>query len=693
MKLGSRFIKTADYLGEVPVPSIALSARRQYNTALQPVFFSILSGCEGHPTAVSIAVESLVSVVLSPERFLALPPYRARITQATDETLRWEVFLGHLLDAGATRREETFASWHVFLDRDAARATTPLISVRWHRPTASVHVTRQILTHAHEAFEESPGVIGTRPTQKWVSELIGAVSVAGNDRDEAERQLARLIYLATVGVSRLPITSLESPLPCFSLGQFSYWPREVTGTSASNSPYARLQFFLQGKDPELGGRALEFALRGLPPDTDITLLADLRKLGVQRTSQLLREIFNQAALAPHTSFADRLVHLLARLASEDWFGPRAALETLSFMLRQLCRHLTAFDLTLFHSFGANYPDALLLDALLKAILHLADEQAQLVMADEARLLRRAIRAGMLLRKHYEGLRVPDAPTSMGENARVLPEPFVRVPEDQIIDHGKRRRTLFSDDPTSALFSGRTAPILERAFADLDEPRELQELGAAIFLDRPLGAFKQPGEVDRTPLVSYVAFSRFVAQRRLATAKSAGWLTGPRHEALRSRLGKLAPAGLAAAELQCCERPGVVSLADANKAAADFIILRSTRSSLDTLLRWYDWQSLADRFPAMHRWLQEDADVLLVARQESSLKSAPQLEFLRGREPRFVLSARLSSSTMAAYHELAGVEMPTSLYLVAVRDEAGRLAELHEQTILIPGLIPGIFSSR
>jgi len=50
--------------------------------------------------------------------------------------------------------------------------------------------------------------------------------------------------------------------------------------------------------------------------------------------------------------------------------------------------------------------------------------------------------------------------------------------------------------------------------DLQEPEELQELGTAVFLDRPLGALKHPGEPDCTPLLSYQAFSRFIARTRL-----------------------------------------------------------------------------------------------------------------------------------------------------------------------------------
>ena len=44
--------------------------------------------------------------------------------------------------------------------------------------------------------------------------------------------------------------------------------------------------------------------------------------------------------------------------------------------------------------------------------------------------------------------------------------------------------------------------------------ELRELGTALYLDRPLGVYKEPAEVDRTPLLSYEAFSLTIAEARL-----------------------------------------------------------------------------------------------------------------------------------------------------------------------------------
>ena len=46
------------------------------------------------------------------------------------------------------------------------------------------------------------------------------------------------------------------------------------------------------------------------------------------------------------------------------------------------------------------------------------------------------------------------------------------------------------------------------------PDERQELGAAVFLDRPFGGAKAPVEPDGTLLLASLAYSRFLAEQRL-----------------------------------------------------------------------------------------------------------------------------------------------------------------------------------
>jgi len=206
--------------------------------------------------------------------------------------------------------------------------------------------------------------------------------------------------------------------------------------------------------------------------------------------------------------------------------------------------------------------------------------------------------------------VPDAPTSPGENLRVLPQPFARVPEKQLEKPHLRSRQLF--DEADELRLGEPArAVLEASMADLQVPAELRELGMAVYLDRPLGASKQSGEVDRTPLVSYEAFSRAIALKRLAEIRRHGWLQDTKCEILSDNLKDLRIAGVAVSSYGQHERPGVVALADARKASEDFLFLRTTRQSLTALLRAFDLSELQDRAPATNSWLAEGRDVLLI----------------------------------------------------------------------------------
>ena len=55
------------------------------------------------------------------------------------------------------------------------------------------------------------------------------------------------------------------------------------------------------------------------------------------------------------------------------------MDFLGWLLRQIGRHLTAYDLVTFHHRGANYPDALVLDAVLKAYLARIEREPELFL--------------------------------------------------------------------------------------------------------------------------------------------------------------------------------------------------------------------------------------------------------------------------------------------------------------------------
>jgi hypothetical protein len=363
--------------------------------------------------------------------------------------------------------------------------------------------------------------------------------------------------------------------------------------------------------------------------------------GAAWATGLLRAVFNGVALSPYTHFADALVGLIVALADSPWFGLAEAIDAIGYMLRHLCRHLTAFDLTLFHNFGANYPDALFLEALLAAYVKLLARDPDLILGSDSpcRQRRRALRQACLVRRHYEGHCVPDAPTSMGENVRVLPPPFARVPEEQILERAKRRRKLFVDQATDTLLGEIGRRALDAAIADLDDPAELRELGMAQFLDRPLGVLKEPGEVDRTPLLAYEAFSRSIARRRLSELKSAGWIDDSRRDALIAALQELSVPGVPVADFAPRERPGVVSIADAAKAASDFVLLRTTRGSLDELMSQCDLRTLGEIPADAYEWLARDRNVLLVQHAPPGEFTWPVLRAYCGSQLRLELALR------------------------------------------------------
>ncbi|MEX0977847.1 MAG: hypothetical protein WDZ48_03290, partial [Pirellulales bacterium] len=130
-----------------------------------------------------------------------------RIEHVPEETVGWETFRGHLVDAAHARTTQRFAAWHVFLDSGNAPAEAPILSIRSGREPSRIFVTRQILSHAFEAYEDSPGVILSRPVQKWISELVGAIEPESIQRGTARDELGTLLFQAVVGTSRLPITS------------------------------------------------------------------------------------------------------------------------------------------------------------------------------------------------------------------------------------------------------------------------------------------------------------------------------------------------------------------------------------------------------------------------------------------------------------------------------------------------------
>jgi hypothetical protein len=620
-------------------------------------------------------IRTAVAEALSPGRFFVSAADRLRIVHAADEDVAWEIFRGHLLDASRTRQRRTFEAWNVFLVGPADEAAdAPRLSIKLDVDEGRLFVTRNILMYGWEAYEQAPGVIASRPAQKWMPELVGTLDLGRFDTTAALRvELSTYVLLAVIGTSRLPITSIEAPLPAFMLGELAYLPHATAASQPLTDPRSLVeQMFCQGGTSDtslVNAKLLEAALRatdapGVAALAD-ALIARCRACGESpdEISHVLVSLFNHVALSPYTSFVDHLVALLVELSISRRLGHEPVIDVVSYMLRHLVRHLTAFDLVRFHNLGANYPDALLLDALLKLYLTMIDEHAasfELLAEDNdaaargKRRRRRALRQAWLIRKQYEGHRVPDAPTSPGENLQVLPQPFARVPDEQIARPEARRKQLYAGQPLEPLLTESAHRVLRQSIDDLSHAAELRELGMAVFLDRPLGIFKQPGEADRTPLLSYEAFSREIAERRVRELA--------RHELIADdvsldnhirRLNSLSVQGFPASRLPGTPRPGVVALEDAQKAAIDFVFIRTTRQSLSDLLSHYDFQTLADAAPPLAEWLHSDRDVLLI-RSAASADSF-MTAFDCAMQPRLKFSVACARNEQPRYVEVAGRE--------------------------------------
>lgn len=571
---------------------------------------------DGAADAASLSLDAArqtVAQVCRPAHFFAQG--MSLCWKAETEEIAWELFRGRLLDAAMTRQRRRFQSWNVFQITDDGCSPEPVLSVKLDAEAGELHVVRALPCHAWEAYDAGGNVIQSRETIKWVRELVGTIALADlGTMGELRDELAGLLFQATVGTSRLPLTSIESPLPEFTFGRLGYVFRsdmEAMGGDACGMQ-SWPDLLERGLNADLCAREqvklLELLIRAVPPpdlaSAALRFTQRWQSLGrpVRDIAALWREMFNEVSLSPYTDFTEKSLALLGILVEQKALTVPEQIDCLSGLLRQLGRHLTAYDLVTFHHRGANYPDALLLDAVLKAYVDLSERHPPLFLGAEdareqrrQRLRRRALRQACLLRFLYAGHPVPDAPTSDGENSRVLPAPYVRVPPEQILHPAKRSRRLYAADPLARRVPDTTRMALQQALDDLEQPHELAELGTAVFVDRPLGIGKPAGAPDQTPLLAHQAFSRTIAARRLRDLERLASELGLRFDLARNeeRLTALPSPGLALSELWTPER-STVSLADARRVADDFMLVRTADSSVQAILNSFSFAEVGPR---------------------------------------------------------------------------------------------------
>jgi hypothetical protein len=523
-------------------------------------------------------LESLADFVLDPRHFNLPSGLSLEREHVQAREQRWELYRGRLLDPAHTRQMKTLEEWNLFLIEDRVRSPEPLLSLKFDAAERRLHVVRSLLCHVWEGYDSGGGVILSREATRWVRELTGTIVLAEINENELLDEMVCQVYHAVVGASRLPLTSVETPLPAFSLGRLGYYPSNAQQLAHS----WRELIEATGNEPLSNGeraKRLETLLHSAAVEEMDELAGALS--GSNVLADMVR-MFNEVSLSPWTDLTDKALALLEALERQGYVTGGEAVDFLSARLLQTVRHLAAYDLVTFHHRGANYPDALLLDTVLKIVLHRVESTPELFHGDDSRcrLGRRALRQGWLQRRQHEGLPVPDAPTSPGENQRVLPPPHVRVPEDQILNTLKRRRILHEGDPLPGYLGPQGAEVFRQSIAELSEPTELRELGVALFLDRPLGLAKMPGEPDRTVLLSHRAFSRSLARRRLRLLVES--------EPLEAALESLEVSGVPLSRIAARPRPGAVSLADARQVAEDFVVMRTTQATVEDLLRQYNF---------------------------------------------------------------------------------------------------------
>jgi len=551
---------------------------------------------------------ALIAEMFRPAHFFLGPELELEWEHVAEQELLWELFQGRLLDPAHTRQRRSLAAWKAYAKSPPgeSRPNEPLLALYLDAEAGQLHVVRGLDSYVWEGYDAGGSVFLSRERRKWVRELVRTIRLDRfPDSEELRDELACALFQAVVGTSRLPLSSVETPLPQFSFGQlfYCYRPDALPNAGPARGWRGLLADMLApslkafGERDVSASRLLETFLHAVPAEE----MSDAARAFVHRWSQggrtvadlpaILRTLFNQVSLSPYTDLVAKTLAFLRALEAHGLFHTEQVVDFLSFLLRHIGRHLTAFDLVLFHHRGANYPDALLLDEVLKEYLAILERRPDLFRTC---LRRRALRQGWLLRRRYEGHAVPDLPTSPGENMRVLPPSHPRVPEEQITQPARRRRQLYADDPLLPRLRGQVFEVLRQSFLDLEHPDEWRELGLGVFLDRPLGVGKAVAEPDGTLLLSAEAFSLSIARQRLLAL--AGDLGIPAEDTFVQHLLARPPLpGLPLDALGGPLRPGTVSLTDARRASADFVFLRNTPSSVKAFLAQFDFTPLTQQF--------------------------------------------------------------------------------------------------
>src|SRR6266446_5960549 len=178
-------------------------------------------------------VRALISDAMLPAHFYVRRAGAMEWQPPRAEELSWEIYHGRLFDPAHTRERRQFEAWNIFWVDAEGRSAEPILSVKWHKDEGQLHVVRAFYCYAWEGYHAGDNVYLSRETQKWVRELVSTIHLDQfRDIEEVLDELICRLFQAVVGASRLPLTSVEAPLPEFSLGELAYAYRRAGETEA-----------------------------------------------------------------------------------------------------------------------------------------------------------------------------------------------------------------------------------------------------------------------------------------------------------------------------------------------------------------------------------------------------------------------------------------------------------------------------
>ena len=144
-------------------------------------------------------------------------------------------------------------------------------------------------------------------------------------------------------------------------------------------------------------------------------------------------------------------------------------------------------------------------------------------------------------------------------------------------------------------------------------------------------------------------------------------------------------GFPANRLEGTRRPGAVALEDCLEASTDFIFLRTTQASLDSLLSCYDFSDLRTRVSRTVEWLfSKHAKLLIRGTLESQENEPPVfLTVFDGQmRRRMELGLGQSTCTSVSYLESNGMEhLEEGLKVLRVWEQGSNAGQWHEHDLL------------